>query len=315
MSASSQSYRAHGLTLLSEVELPAAASTADALDTPDIRCRVTHGTRPAVRVLHRRPEPDGNEEPFVYELWTNAGAVIEFPGRATFAVSADEIVVTSDDTGDAALLGHLLLDHVLPRVIDLRGDLVLHASAAVAPDGRAEVFVGETGAGKSTLAVALGVRGWPIVNDDGVRIVAADRPGGWMAVPGYADVRLLPEAAEHLLPHLEPVGPMSAETNKLRYPFDGSTLGMAAEPVPVRAINLVVRNQVEAPERHDLGLAEAMRTLVDHAFHLAPDPALVTRQAFDRCAPVAAHVPVRRLLIPDGFEHLDAVERLLTAEP
>ena len=51
-----------------------------------------------------------------------------------------------------------------------RGKYYLHASGAVAPDGRAWILTGDTGAGKSTLAFALSRAGWRILGDDGVII-------------------------------------------------------------------------------------------------------------------------------------------------
>ena len=50
------------------------------------------------------------------------------------------------------------------------GKYYLHASGAVAPDGRAWLLTGDTGAGKSTLAYALSRAGWRILGDDGVII-------------------------------------------------------------------------------------------------------------------------------------------------
>src|SRR5262245_6298724 len=62
-------------------------------------------------------------------------------------------------------LPHLLLDHVCPRFVGLAGKLVLHACAA-APGGDGVGIVGASGAGKSTMAVALLRRGLRVLSDD-----------------------------------------------------------------------------------------------------------------------------------------------------
>lgn len=43
--------------------------------------------------------------------------------------------------------------------------------------------------GKSTLGTAMAVQGWPLLDDDGIRVITVD--GRAHAVPGYAGVRLL----------------------------------------------------------------------------------------------------------------------------
>lgn len=312
MTPTGRTYVAHGVTLRSEVALPIDEAASG--PTFDVRCRVDPKPHEPTHVRHRRPDdPDDPEDPFVMELWTDAGLAVEFPGSATFAVAEDEIVVILDETDDPDLLAHLLLDHVLPRVIDLRGDLMLHASAAVGPGGRAQVFVGPAGAGKSTLAVALGVAGWDLVNDDGVRVTQASPQAAWCAVPGYADVRLLPDAARHVVPTLASAGPMAKGSDKHRYPVDGSVLHMAESPAPIAAINVLVRAEVAEPHVETLGLAEAVTVIAEHAFHLAPEPELITRQAFEKASALAGSVAVRRLVIPDDLEHLGQVAAFLSA--
>ena len=58
---------------------------------------------------------------------------------------------------------HLLLDQVIPLVINLRGGEALHVSAILTPHGVA-AFAGPAGSGKSTLAGALFKKEYPIVN-------------------------------------------------------------------------------------------------------------------------------------------------------
>lgn len=57
-------------------------------------------------------------------------------------------------------LEHRLLSTIVPTLLADRGDLMLHASAVVA-DGRAVLFCGPSGRGKSTLALVLARAGFP----------------------------------------------------------------------------------------------------------------------------------------------------------
>ena len=62
-----------------------------------------------------------------------------------------------------------LAGYVLAFVLRLRGSVPLHASA-VAIDGRALLFVGDSWAGKSSTAAAFSILGYPVLADDIVRI-------------------------------------------------------------------------------------------------------------------------------------------------
>jgi hypothetical protein len=55
-----------------------------------------------------------------------------------------------------------------------RNRFYVHASGVVDPSGRAFVFVGGSGSGKSTVAFALVRRGWTLLGDDGVVLEPLD---------------------------------------------------------------------------------------------------------------------------------------------
>ena len=81
---------------------------------------------------------------------------------------------------------------ILGLVLRLRGALALHASAVQMGAG-AVGFVGPHGAGKSTLAAALGAAGSPVITDD-VLHVRQER-GRWIAEPFGSMLKLWPEGA------------------------------------------------------------------------------------------------------------------------
>ncbi len=111
-----------------------------------------------------------------------------------------------------------MIGQVLPLVSALHGLEVLHASA-VAIDGRACAFSGVPGAGKSTLAINLGLGGAELLSDD---VIALRVQGGRViAEPGSALVNLREEQAEQL----EDLGPnklgeVVGESNKVHLRAD-----------------------------------------------------------------------------------------------
>ncbi len=106
------------------------------------------------------------------EIWTRWGAPLTFADNLTY-----------------------LLGPVLGFVLRLRGTISLHASALVY-DGSAVALLGGPGAGKSTLAAALGRLGYPILSDDIVAL--REEEEGFLAQPGYPCLRLWPSSTRML---------------------------------------------------------------------------------------------------------------------
>ena len=244
-------YRVHGLIIASFSVLPApsivAPGAADVTYSEQLR---DDPLPPTQEIRHSRP--DHVDNPWVIEHWTARGLCVEFPGLAVFDISEDRIVLVANHSDDNDLLAHLLLDHLVPRVVALRGDLMLHAAGAVGPSGRAHVLIGGTGAGKSTLGAAMAAAGWPLIDDDGIRIIRLN--GQWCAVPGYAGVRLLPDAAKNVLPGALPGRAMSNGHAKRRFAVEGTTMVMAAAPAPVGGVYHLNRTRRRSPSVERLGL-------------------------------------------------------------
>lgn len=89
-----------------------------------------------------------------------------------------------------------LLGRILAFVLHLREFVCLHASA-VAVDGRAVLFAGDPGMGKSSTAAAFVARGFPALSDD-VSAIRRDPDGRVVVMPGVPRVCLLPDSVELL---------------------------------------------------------------------------------------------------------------------
>jgi len=102
--------------------------------------------------------------------------LLRIPDVAWFLLS-DGCQITVDlapgaERADAAIF---LIGTVFGILLHQRGRIVLHASA-VKVNGKAVLFLGASGAGKSTMAAALGSHGYPLISDDLCAISLA--PGG-----------------------------------------------------------------------------------------------------------------------------------------
>jgi hypothetical protein len=297
-------YVIHGLVVQSEVEFPFATARAS---VPDLRFTVGPGSSGEGPPSFSRA--DDPETPWAVEHWIDDRLIVEFGTDARFEVGKDLVRLIADQPRDLDQVVHLFLDHVLPRVVALRGDLMLHGAACEAPSGRAFVFVGATGAGKSSLATALGTQGWPLLDDDGVRLLT----GPVRAVPGYARVRLSPDAAQALVPSLSAGRPTAEVAVKRSYPVDGQVLALATGPRPVAAVFELGRAPTPRPAVERIGFAEALEALTRHGFHLEAAHEQIARTAFERTSDLVAEVPVFRLGVPDGLHRLEQVSGALEA--
>lgn len=296
--------RVHGLLLRSEIPLPLTA--VETRRPADVTVRVASTRHDPVPPNHSRQ--DDPDDPWAIESWLDGRLVVEFPESAAFDVATDAITLLTDDTADPDFLAHLILDHVLPRVVALRGDLMLHAAAAVGPSGRAHVFVGETGAGKSTLAAALASHGWPLLDDDGIRLTTTGQD--LRAVPGAPSVRLLPDAATTILPDAGPGTPLAAGHPKRRFDLTASH-PIADAPAPVGGVYLLEARTGSRASLERIGLAEIVRTVARHGFHIAAEPTDITRRTFEHATALAEAAPVWRLLRPDAIDDLPGTLHLL----
>jgi len=93
------------------------------------------------------------------------------------------------------LFRRLIENELLGLVLHQRDHLVLHASA-VSIDGKAVVFLGPRGAGKSTTAAAFDAAGHSVLEDDVVAIRFDEE--GPTVVPGVPQLRLEADAATAL---------------------------------------------------------------------------------------------------------------------
>lgn len=118
------------------------------------------------------------------------------PGVGRFlAIGGDRLEYWTETGANPAAVEAMLQGGVLGAVIHQRGDLPLHATTLVAPDGTgALALAGHSGAGKSTTAYALIRRGWTLLSDDLTRVTIEE--GDALAWPGRDRIRLMEDACE-----------------------------------------------------------------------------------------------------------------------
>ena len=129
---------------------------------------------------------------------------------------------------------------ILGLVLRLRGALAFHASA-VQIGGVAVGFVGPHGAGKSTLAAALGAAGCPVITDD-VLHIRQEQPSGsdpddrrWSVEPFASMLKLWPEGARLALGDRADLPRIAAGWNKRALAL-GDGIPAASRTLPLAAL-------------------------------------------------------------------------------
>ena len=127
-----------------------------------------------------------------------------------------------------------------------RGALALHGSCVLAKDG-AVAFLGDSGAGKSTIAAGLTRRGCSLVTDDILAITFQD--GVPMVLPCRSDIKLWKDCLQAV--ELSPAKHRPVRTELPKYLTRLSCVG--DEPYPLQAIYILPssptsRLKVERPE-------------------------------------------------------------------
>lgn len=215
----------------------------------------------------------------------------------------------ADEVLDATIR-HLVLDHVLPRLVSHQGRLVLHA-AGVADSEGAILLVGPTGAGKSTLAASFLEDGLGLLTDDCVLLQPSE--DGFWALAAYPGLRLWPDSSAGLDPE-EPLGSESSLENwKRRVDVDS----IASGPHRVRAL-FILDSPSEEPEGVAISVqpiegAEALMELLQHGFMLDPGDRDTIERQFLATGDLVEALPLFRLSYPRDFSSLQEVRETMAA--
>jgi hypothetical protein len=148
------SYCICGLKVASEIDLPGLIAFPPG--APDVTIRL--GAIPA--------SLEGASE--IHPTYEVAGDLflLRIPHVANFLLcGGSEMVVEAAEGTPAAEVAIFIIGTVFGVLLHQRRQIVLHASA-VRVNGKAVLFCGYSGAGKSTIAAALGQRGYALMTDD-----------------------------------------------------------------------------------------------------------------------------------------------------
>lgn len=204
------SYLAYGLKIQSALALPEFLPAVDAIADYDVTLNLISNSDLYFEV-ERAIERD---RPWTLSVSrTEATAFIRNAGLFEITAGQQIDITPAPDVEEGELrlyVGGVIMAILLYQ----RNCLVLHASAVRIVD-RVVAFLGVSGAGKSSIAVALEKAGYPIVTDDVLALHFID--GGVYAAPGYPQVKLTRESATTLGHDFDQLLPLHRVETKLGY--------------------------------------------------------------------------------------------------
>lgn len=288
-------YRAYGLTIASQIELPELEPSAPA--SVDVLITVGPIDLP-------KPSPETGtafrfEPRQQYLAWQTVGAFL--------ITDACRIEVEPAPGVDDALLAFPLLGPVMALLLHQRGLLILHASA-IAVGGKSAVFMGDKGAGKSTTASAMIRAGHRLLTDDVVALDLAEQP---MIVPGFPQLKLTADAAAAIPIRQAEIRPqVHAAIDKMQHRLHG---GFSGDTVPTTRIYILERGDKAAIT--PLPSINALPALIKFSYVTRfGRPALVGDFAtthLRQCAALASQVGVCRLEVPTGLDRIGEAVALI----
>lgn len=263
----------------------------------DATARVRDGSGPDVEVCR-----DARGDLLAYCRDDGRGLRVDMPDLASFYYRRGARRVTA--VPHRPLARGFVIDTyhhcVLPLLLPALGTEVLHASAVGRGDGVA-AFCGESGAGKSTIAVALARRGYAIWADDAVAVdVTPSQPA---AVPLPFAVRLRVDSAEFF-----------GKTNG-----HGAAATAASDRAPTRlAVLCLLRRAGDAAPPVTvarLDAASACQAALAHAYCFSATDRDQKRRMIGNYLTLAARVPAYEIVFAPGLDRLhlvlDAIEHVI----
>ena len=226
--------------------------------------------------------------------------LVRFEDETSFLVTATSIELvaapaqyTVDDIAAYAL------GPVIAIALHLQGAVLLHASSVVM-NGKAVVFAGHSGSGKSTIAAILHRHGYAVLSDDITELA------GTRALASIPAMRLWPDVV-HALFGEQAVFPDRAPS------WDKKLVVVEEAPPAEIAAVLFLDERADTPRLQRLAPRDAWRHLMANIYTATLPGEATARRIFEITSALADDVPMYTFA-PPPIEHADTLGEFLERE-
>ncbi len=287
-------YLAYGIKLASVIELPLPSANS-VVSTEAVDVQIRYGDVPVSLDQPITSAPAFQAKPNLFLFF--------LPGVGRFLVRDGREVLVQPAAGVGEdLLGLHISQSIMGALLHQRGQLPLHASAVLVRGG-CVAFMGHSGGGKSTLAAALGLRGYQCLCDDICAVTVLNGvPVTW---PGIRRHKLWSDAAEALGMSTKSVPRAHPEGERYRFPERSA---LPNQPVQLKRIYVLEEARTQLAGISRLPGWEAMKQLIGHTYRPRYVEALAGEPAyFEAYTAIAAAVPLFLWSRPWGLDVLGSL--------
>ena len=205
---------------------------------------------------------------------------------------AAHILMERQEGADDAAVGAFLWGPVLAAWMYRQGHIVLHASATEV-NGRAVLFAGKPGSGKSTIAALMAERGHRVLADDYCVISTAAEKSAPRVLPGPPALKLWPITLQQLGRDPATLPPLRPGVSRRQVVLGDSH---CSHPLPLACIFELEKGPWKSAP---LDGHARFFTQIRHTFHATIQQAALGQSGpFAQCFRLASHAPLVRLGLP-----------------
>ncbi|MDP4083159.1 MAG: aldolase [Bacillota bacterium] len=294
-------YDALGLKILSEICLPELSEWKEQND------------KPLIEIVKRD----------LYNVWSTFDEksrkrymvdmnqiMFEVPETAIFSIEDGKRIVVSPSNGaEEDKIRLYILGTCIGAVLIQKKILALHGSAVVI-DGKAYAFIGESGAGKSTIATALMNKGYPLLSDDIIPIhFYEDTP---FVIPTYPQQKLWQESLEQFGMDSLHLSPLFERETKFSVPVRSNFFN---QPLPLAGVFELSKTDIRKCKVNGVKGLQQFPILFKHTFRNIFITAMGLRDwHFSESARLVKKISMYQLQRPFiGFNTDQLVELILTS--
>lgn len=188
-----------------------------------------------------------------------------------------------------------------------RGVLPLHASA-IRVNGKAVLFCGISGVGKSTLAGAFFKRGYPVLADDICALSSTDE-GISMVLPGFPQLKLWADATRKLEENTDCLRKVRRELEKYGLPLEN---GFSSEPTPLDRVYILNTTNTDSFDMRPVNGLRKFNALMNNTYRCSFIEGLGSKpEHFSQCTAAGRNARIRRVTRPTRGFRIDELADLI----
>ncbi|MFD2328451.1 aldolase [Cohnella sp. GCM10020058] len=294
--------RAFGLTISSELALPELPEASTENNDTDV----------TIRIEDLSETWQTFAEPGRTSSVTEDRLLFRIEGTAIYEVRCGrEIIVSPEEKAQSDKVRLYVLGTCMGALLQQRRILPLHGSAVLI-NGKVYAFIGDSGAGKSTMASCLVQRGYPLISDDVIAIAGPNEAAPYV-MPAYPQQKLWQTSLDGLGLQDSSFKPIIERVEKFAVPVPDAFSG---SPVPIGGIFVLSRSESKEVEISEVPRFLGMAILQYHTFRRSLiDGFGLNEWHFRSAVALAGRVPLRKLGRPLeslGFTANEMADRVLS---